>query len=117
MRTANSIREQCRIQLALEQTQIVARLRVADRTDEARGFDPIGEEWTRQMRTKLHRIEHALQRFAEGRFGMCETCHQPIDAERLLALPSAELCIDCQRQLERQVLGHRWLKEARNVAA
>jgi RNA polymerase-binding transcription factor DksA len=69
------------------------------------------------MRARLQRIEHALQRVDNGRFGICETCQQSIDSERLLALPSAELCIDCQRQLERQVLGRRWVKELRRVAA
>jgi len=49
---------------------------------------------------KLDRILRALERLNKGTFGVCLKCHQAIPAERLLALPYAELCVDCQEKLE-----------------
>jgi DnaK suppressor protein len=34
-------------------------------------------------------------------FGTCEECGDPIPAERLLVIPDATLCINCQRDLEK----------------
>ena len=42
-------------------------------------------------------IEAALARIDAGTWGRCTSCHKPINPERLEALPSAALCIDCQR--------------------
>jgi RNA polymerase-binding transcription factor DksA len=50
----------------------------------------------------LYRIERALERDRQGLYGQCERCGQPI-WERLISLPYAELCIDCQRRLERHM--------------
>jgi RNA polymerase-binding transcription factor DksA len=49
---------------------------------------------------EVHHIQHALKRQAEGRYGICEDCQQPIDPERLAVRPQATLCITCQRRLE-----------------
>jgi RNA polymerase-binding protein DksA len=48
----------------------------------------------------LDQINYALDRLASGTFGFCEACEQAIAAERLKALPFANLCIDCKRQQE-----------------
>ncbi len=40
-------------------------------------------------------VEAALRRLAEGRYGVCERCGQPIGAERLAARPAAPTCIGC----------------------
>ena len=37
----------------------------------------------------------ALRRLAEGRYGTCDRCGQPIGAERLAARPSAATCVRC----------------------
>jgi DnaK suppressor protein len=37
----------------------------------------------------------ALRRLAEGRYGACDRCGQPIGAERLAARPAATTCIAC----------------------
>ena len=49
----------------------------------------------------LKAIDGALQRIAEGTFGICATCGQPISEERLEAIPYATQCIDCRRKGER----------------
>jgi RNA polymerase-binding protein DksA len=50
----------------------------------------------------LGAIDRALARIEEGTYGICVNCGKPIPAERLEALPYAELCIDCKRELERR---------------
>jgi RNA polymerase-binding transcription factor len=50
----------------------------------------------------LAAIDAALARVEAGTYGRCTECHQPIGAERLEALPSAALCIDCQRSSRRR---------------
>jgi DnaK suppressor protein len=47
----------------------------------------------------LDEIEAALQRIADGTYGTCEACGEPIAAARLAALPWARLCIDDQRRV------------------
>lgn len=54
----------------------------------------------------LGKIDAALARIAEGTFGECEDCGEPIGRGRLQARPVAERCIDCkgrQERLERQL--------------
>ena len=45
----------------------------------------------------LAAVDAAIARLDAGAYGRCESCGKPIPAERLEALPSAALCIDCQR--------------------
>ncbi len=42
---------------------------------------------------RLEQVRHALRRIDEGTYGLCEVCGQPINPERLDALPSATTCI------------------------
>jgi DnaK suppressor protein len=48
-----------------------------------------------QAREHLAQIEAATRRLAEGRYGVCERCGQPIAAARLAARPTASTCIAC----------------------
>lgn len=50
----------------------------------------------------LARIDHALAKLDEGSYGVCDSCKGRIGADRLRAVPSAALCIDCKRREERQ---------------
>ena len=43
--------------------------------------------------------EQAQQRLAEGRYGECLCCGEPIEAARLAALPVAEYCLRCAEDL------------------
>lgn len=49
-------------------------------------------------RDQLERIDAALARLDEGGFGICASCGGPIGDERLEALPTTTLCIDCARK-------------------
>jgi RNA polymerase-binding protein DksA len=46
-------------------------------------------------------IDAALARIEDGSYGVCTNCGKPIGEERLEALPWADRCIDCARQLSR----------------
>jgi DnaK suppressor protein len=49
----------------------------------------------RQAREQLAEIDAAEDRLAQGRYGLCETCGQPIALGRLEARPTARTCIAC----------------------
>ena len=40
-------------------------------------------------------IDAALERLAEGRYGICDRCGRPIGKDRLAARPAALTCIHC----------------------
>jgi DnaK suppressor protein len=42
----------------------------------------------------------ALRRVREGTFGICEECEEEIHPKRLLAIPWASLCLQCQEQAD-----------------
>ena len=48
-----------------------------------------------QAHDHLAQIHAALRRLAEGSYGRCERCGQPIGAARLAARPVATSCISC----------------------
>ena len=59
----------------------------------------------------LDEIEAALSRLDAGVYGWCEWCRAPIAEARLDAMPTARICIECQRQSEveaRPALSRRW---------
>jgi DnaK suppressor protein len=51
---------------------------------------------------QLALVDAALERLANGTFGTCVRCGNPIPADRLEALPWAPRCIDCQRLADRE---------------
>jgi RNA polymerase-binding transcription factor len=54
------------------------------------------------VRDLLAKIDRALARMGEGRFGLCSRCGKPIEKARLKALPYVDLCIkDAQAQARR----------------
>ncbi len=50
----------------------------------------------KQIREHLAEVEHALHKFEEGTYGLCDRCGRPIAPGRLEALPHASLCVDCK---------------------
>src|SRR5438445_9814818 len=74
-----------------------------------------------QRRTRLHEALHspgadaslselltavdtALSRIDQGTFGLCETCHDTIEADRLLADPLVRFCLDHLTSAEQRAL-------------
>jgi RNA polymerase-binding protein DksA len=52
----------------------------------------------------LTQVDEALARMDDGTYGKCTNCGRPIAQARLMALPWASLCIDCQGKSERGLL-------------
>jgi DnaK suppressor protein len=50
---------------------------------------------------QLALVNAALGRLADGTFGACLRCGQPIAPERLEALPWAAYCISCQADVDK----------------
>lgn len=42
----------------------------------------------------LAEVDRALRKLDEGSFGLCETCHDPVEVDRLAADPLIRFCID-----------------------
>jgi len=51
-------------------------------------------------RETLAQIDRALARIADGSYGVCVRCASPIAAERLEAMPEADLCLACKAREE-----------------
>lgn len=51
-----------------------------------------------RLREQLREVDHALRKIADGSYGICERCGQPIGAERLEALPYSTLCVSCKQK-------------------
>jgi RNA polymerase-binding transcription factor DksA len=45
-------------------------------------------------------VNQALQRLAEGKYGICVDCGKEIPADRLKAMPEAIRCVEDQRRFE-----------------
>lgn len=60
-----------------------------------------GKGWER-----LELIKNTLTRMEDGEFGICEECGEEIAKKRLLALPFARLCINCQQEYEKGHIAH-----------
>ena len=52
----------------------------------------------------LRKVDRALVRIRENKYGMCEECEKVINSERLEALPWATMCVRCQELEERGIL-------------
>ena len=48
----------------------------------------------------LKKIDLAMRKIEEGRYGECESCGEQIALARLMARPVAQLCIDCKTEQE-----------------
>ncbi|MBI4461251.1 MAG: TraR/DksA family transcriptional regulator [Acidobacteria bacterium] len=50
------------------------------------------------LQGQLRQIEEALERLRNREYGICAGCGEAIPARRLLAVPWARFCVDCQEQ-------------------
>jgi phage/conjugal plasmid C-4 type zinc finger TraR family protein len=49
---------------------------------------------------RARRLRLALERVDDGDYGVCSECGRPIPPRRLLAVPDATACVECQERLE-----------------
>lgn len=54
----------------------------------------------RRMEARRAEIEDALRRMDVGDYGLCEECGEDIGLARLMANPTAQLCVHCQAERE-----------------
>ena len=59
----------------------------------------------KRIKDQMAGVEHALHKFEEGTYGLCDGCGQPIDPARLEALPQANLCMSCKTQQAKNAKG------------
>lgn len=59
-----------------------------------------------QEQALLRDIDSAIRRNDEGAANVCESCGQDIPFERLMAVPTARMCIACQEAAENAVHSH-----------
>ncbi len=107
--------EQKRLKEELE--QLKSSVRPADERREGSPFGKREEEATesfelerrltleKRLIDQLAEVEHALQKFEDGTYGLCDNCGQPIDPARLEALPQASLCLRCKELQVRDAKG------------
>ena len=50
----------------------------------------------KRIKDSLAVVDHALRKFEEGTYGLCDVCGKQIDPDRLEALPQATLCLNCK---------------------
>jgi DnaK suppressor protein len=53
------------------------------------------------LESALRDIDNALDRIANGSYGICKYCKQEIDEKRLMARPVANTCIACKTKLQK----------------
>lgn len=51
---------------------------------------------------RLHRLEAAIRRLEDGRFGLCQCCGELISVRRLMANPETPLCYECAAEDEEE---------------
>ena len=97
--------------LLARKAELQARLvRIEDELDdpvspdiEERSVERQGDEVLEAMGgagvAELRGIDAALDRIAQGRYGLCARCGEPIAEARLEAVPHAALCQECQAEI------------------
>lgn len=81
-------------------------LRNEDRSDEV---DQANADFSNAQRLRFRnrenfyekKIDEALRRMEKNEYGLCRECDVPIRFSRLCARPTAELCIVCKEESER----------------
>ncbi len=79
---------------------------VDDRSDE---LDQATSDAEQSMRMRLRnremlylkKIDEALRRIDDSIFGLCDACEEEIEPRRLMARPTATLCVSCKEDEEK----------------
>lgn len=54
-----------------------------------------------QLTIALVQTRKALTKIRLGKYGVCESCGKMIDTDRLAAMPTATLCLSCEKKREK----------------
>ena len=61
----------------------------------------------KRLEESLNEVEHALQKYEAGTYGLCDSCGQAIEQARLEAIPQASLCMKCKASQAKDAKGTR----------
>jgi DnaK suppressor protein len=101
---------------ALLQHHAGAAVGATDNPPEVLDFKDVAAEDTRAIvdevalnhtTAELRQVVAALRRVADGSYGLCQDCGEPIDERRLSALPATAFCTACQAIQERPTMPRR----------
>jgi RNA polymerase-binding transcription factor DksA len=53
----------------------------------------------RELMIRLDEVENTIAKIDDGRYGSCEKCGRKISDDRLNALPTAKLCLECGKKI------------------
>jgi sigma-B regulation protein RsbU (phosphoserine phosphatase) len=93
--------------IMVNQIEIIVRAKLMDRRQKLETalvkFSESG-----RLRQLLQEVDSTLEKLGAGSHGLCDVCHEPVEAERLIADPLARFCLDHlspreQRMLERDL--------------
>ncbi len=97
-----ALREDIARELALQENHSQIASDVPDPGDQSfanlsvdLGNASVARDWI-----ELRAIELARKKIANGSYGECSHCGEPIPIQRLMAMPAAERCAPCQAQYE-----------------
>lgn len=108
--------DQVRKNLEEEKTRVVGRLATVSSQDpfadpdrltdnassEAEAFEESNHDrvsaQTEELKTQIAALSDALVRIGNGTYGFCKNCQRMIDTDRLAIVPTAMLCLDCERK-------------------
>ncbi len=51
-----------------------------------------------ELKARVYALDEALVRVGSGTYGFCVRCGNMIDTDRLSIVPTATLCLDCERK-------------------
>ncbi|HRO66450.1 MAG TPA: TraR/DksA family transcriptional regulator [Pseudobdellovibrionaceae bacterium] len=107
MGVPNKLVDECKRKLLQAKGEVLNRVKEAraNLVDEDKGGDEADQtvrvlaeaeflNMQDRLRSQLIEIESALARIESGSFGFCEETEEPIEAERLLAIPWTRLSIE-----------------------
>jgi len=101
-----------RHRLEIERKTLLERLKTSPPPVEESPYGKEGEAASEAIELEKHRamerhtkellaeVEHALAKFEQGTYGLCEGCGQPIELARLETLPWTRRCLNCKTHEE-----------------
>ncbi|HBR57865.1 MAG TPA: hypothetical protein DEA22_10430 [Blastocatellia bacterium] len=83
--------------------ETLLREQLLDRRERLRGAES-RFDYDPDFSRLLHEVDTALARIEKGSYGICDVCHEPIEAERLIADPLIRLCLGDMTQKQLNLL-------------
>jgi len=94
--------ERRKINLAKQDPFSDARRLIDNAASDSDANEQVGHEKATAMKKHVDRrliqIKKALSRVKIGKYGLCEKCGRLIDTDRLMLMPEATLCVQCEKK-------------------